>query len=137
MEFDCDPTEITEMIGIVPTKIWRKGEPVSTLSPRHLHKENGWQLSVASDDAWDYGEQLDTLLAMMQPRIEEFAVVSNQYYCELCWVVEHYRSPEDYRFPNPHITKDQLRVLSHIGATIGFDVYIFDADEPDHSPSDG
>lgn len=123
MDFECDPDEITRDVGIEPTMVWRKGEPRVADRPLPVHKENGWEISASSDDPWNYEEVLNQLLAIVNPRLHEFSAISNKYYCQLSWVIWFYQTPDAYSFPNPQISREQLGMLSVIGATIDFDIY--------------
>lgn len=42
-DFECSPEEITQILGIRPTKTWLRGEPV-TSRIKNVYKENGWTL---------------------------------------------------------------------------------------------
>jgi hypothetical protein len=62
------PQEITDIIGITPTRTWRKGE--SNQGLKLLYKENGWGLSSGVQNNPDIEVHLKALLERLLPKAE-------------------------------------------------------------------
>ena len=127
MEFDCDPDEITSALGVMPSKVWRKGELMNDYSPR-IYKRNGWRIDSGVDRYRDFNDHLQALFDIIEPNVEAFKAVCSQYYTDLSCAVYMYHSEEESSIPWIHFDKRATRILGMIGAEIDFDMYTLPGD---------
>src|SRR5690606_9222430 len=80
--FECQPEEITEELGIQPRKIWRKGEPLNDKGVLR-NKQNGWGVGSGLDKHSSFEEHTEALLNIIEPKLEAFTRICNQYRTEL------------------------------------------------------
>ncbi|MFX0206720.1 MAG: DUF4279 domain-containing protein [Candidatus Hodarchaeota archaeon] len=68
-DFEGDPIEITQVIGIEPTKNWKKGIPAA---PNSIYtcRQSGWRLYSSLPLSEPLEEHLDNLLAKLETRTE-------------------------------------------------------------------
>jgi Domain of unknown function (DUF4279) len=72
---DIPPSEITERLGLQPTKAWRAGDADAPL-PRH--RENVWILRLPARPAIDFADLVEELLLELDPsRVELVALAQD------------------------------------------------------------
>ena len=117
--FECSPEEITQILGIRPTKTWLRGETV-TPRAKNVHKSNGWTLRAPCDPLNStVDEQVDSLISIITPHIEAFAKLPTGVYIELSCILYVY----DYSRPVIGFSASTVRILAQIGANIDIDIY--------------
>ena len=126
VEFDCDPEDITIDLRTQPTRTWLKGQ-LSTPKGGVKLKYNGWALSSSADKHAEFKDHIKALLDRIQPNIERFERICNQYYTELSCAVYIYYGDESDR-PWINFTKEELHLLDRLGAEIDFDIYTLPGD---------
>jgi hypothetical protein len=76
--FDADPDQVTRILGIEPTWIARKGDP---LSAGRRRRTNQWRWAARSDplaDGADHEDALAVLTQLLSGREPAFAELRNQ-----------------------------------------------------------
>ncbi len=127
MRFDCSPSDITQAIGMQPTRIWHEGEP-TVPGTGIINKQNGWGISSGLGDDRDFASHVDALYKRITDHIEEFTEIGNRYHAEIACALYLY----DYRdgsIPTIRFTRHETDLLQRIGAEIDFDIYILGAAE--------
>lgn len=118
-EFECSPEEVTNLLGICPTKTWLCGETV-TPRAKNVHKSNGCILISPRDPVNSTVDvQVDSLISIITPHIEAFAKLPAGVYIELSCIIR----VADYGRPVVGFSADTVRVLAQIGANIDIDIY--------------
>lgn len=121
-DFECSPEELTNIIGISPTRTWRQGDLV-TPRTAHRYKENGWELSSGVSQHESFDNHVNALLDIIEPKIDAFIEIGSKYFATLSCAIYMYDNSEN-SLPWPHFTKRSMAVLHHIGAEVDFDLYI-------------
>jgi len=117
--FECSPEEITQILGIRPTKTWLRGEPV-TSKAKNVYKENGWTLtSPCNPVSSTLDEQVDALISIIPPRIQAFAKLPAGVYIELACIIR----VADYSQPVIGFSANTIRIIAQIGANIDVGIY--------------
>ena len=115
---DFDPDEVTRVVGLEPTSIRRKAEPI----PRH----SSWEVSTAKieDEIIDVYEMSSSLVALLQPHAEQIAAVKQQLKLEAVLEVVLWITTDDSK-STPAIGFDSnvIAFLNRVGATIDIDTY--------------
>lgn len=72
--FDADPNAVTEVLGLEPTRVGRKGEPLPNGRPRTF---NGWWHGVGQHltDGKQHDDALTGILPLLQGREHRFATL--------------------------------------------------------------
>ena len=60
---EVDPSEITERVGLQPSRSWRRGDDKGT----RTHRDNGWVLTTTPRPAWDFADPMAELLGWIEP----------------------------------------------------------------------
>jgi hypothetical protein len=118
-DFDVDPEEITEIIGIQPTKTRKAGDPV----PRTIIKTkmNGWLLYAPCDPfKSDLDEQVEKLLEIIEPYKDNFSKLPKGTHIELSCFLYSYKERPIIGF-----SAESIKKLAEIGASIDVDSYDF------------
>src|SRR5438874_502023 len=74
-DFECPAEEITRLLGLSPTRTWRRGEKVHPRA-QNTHRQNGWSLSAPCDPyTTGLEEQVEALLRLVAPHVDRFATL--------------------------------------------------------------
>lgn len=117
-----EPEEVTAATGLSPDQAWRVGDPIG--SSRRSYEHNGWRIASGIGDTLDVGEQLEALLARLEPvraGLEKFMATEHG---EIGCVVYAHES-----VPEMHFGRDALRRVADLGAAIDVDLYCLIEDE--------
>ena len=123
-DFDCAPAEITERIGIEPSKTWVVGEPI--MGGARAHKENGWQLELRDGDASGVEDLTKSLLQRLETSGDAIAELARAFYAEISCIV--YATEF---VPELHFSRRTLERIGQLGAEIDIDLYCLTSDETD------
>lgn len=116
-EYSDYPEELSERLGVKPTKTWRTGEPRAP-GAWVVHKSNGWKLeSPGTATAEPFEEQLSTLLAVL----EQAAAVLRAVAQDAC-VRVYARFDDRGTFSGIKLNPAMMEALCRIGATLELDV---------------
>lgn len=121
MDFKCPAEEITRTLGVQPTRTWREGE---LRSPGTIirHKENGWELSSGISDHESFEEHTLALLRVIEPNLDAFIQMGNEYTIELSCAIRMYYGIGEST-PWLGFDKHAMKVFAKIDAEVDFDLY--------------
>lgn len=112
------PDEITELLGVVPTRIWRLDEPIQDTMLRRKH--NGWCLTKRHESA-ELADLVKSLLNELLPNAETITRICSDYEldCELCCVAYVINQA-----PAINFDREIIRGLAQLGATLDIDIIL-------------
>ncbi len=117
-KFLCDPSVITNLLGIPPDRTWLSGDPV-VKGAANIHKQNGWSVfSPRSGPGISVDEQISALREILFPKIKGFTNLPNNSEVELLLVIYANKF-----FPDIYVSVENISFLSEIDASIDVDVY--------------
>jgi hypothetical protein len=119
LSLDHDPSEITTLTGLIPTKTWKKGELVSTRGSMR-YKHNGWCVKSKVAESEDLDTHVESILSQIQSGWEMLTKVSCDYEIVLACHL-FVRGPQ---VPAIHFGKRITKLLSEINAAIDVDIYV-------------
>ena len=111
-----DPEEVTRSTGVVPTRVWQKGD----IRPKTkiVETENGWELLSALSPAAPLVEHVGHLLSTIHPGVTQLQAFTRQYYSVLsCAVYCHESSPEI------HFEPSVIQKLAEMNLRLDIDIY--------------
>jgi hypothetical protein len=114
-DFECDPSEITAILGINSTENWKRGEK---LSPFQQYKSNGWVYKIVQKNVKCVGEMIDDLVATFSAKVASFEKIPKNSYIEIS-IVCFLKKGRPWFF----FSKENLDFIHKIGAEIDFDLY--------------
>lgn len=119
--FECLPGEITNLLGIEPTEILKKGEfrIVGKKKPRKmLNKVSYWELASKLPVNESIENHLESLLNVIKPYRQNFIKVAEKYSLEFICVSYYYEA-------NPGVSLENklLREIAELKAKLYFDIY--------------
>ena len=115
-----DPEQVTDALGIEPTKTWRIGEPIqNTLLKR---KHNGWSVATPRQESLDLGKQLRDLLRELEPKFSSIAALRERFGFDVEVSCAIYINGET---PSMHLDRETLSMVERLGAEIDFDLYVY------------
>ena len=128
---DLDPGAISLVTGLKPDRAAKRGDERRNhkgqlLSP---HDEGFWMISSSSRvESKDINDHIDSLLTLLLPHRETFLQVVEQMkgeaFFDVLWTSSYL-----YAGTGPLISREALRGMSDLGASIGFDIYQDAVDE--------
>jgi hypothetical protein len=116
--------EISERLGLTPTRTWLKGEEYYRGFGEHrkirIREENFWALDWRREtDQW-IQEQIDEFLSVVvAPRKELIKEISKECYCEFSVAQYVYNGCN----PGFHFSKEVLAQIQFIEAELDMDIY--------------
>lgn len=87
LDFDCNPEEISETLGIKPTEVIRKGDvkraDPSGINPPILYKRNAWVLRLDTAKDESIQEHINNALEILRPKAKVVTNIASRYPGEL------------------------------------------------------
>lgn len=122
--FKCEPEEITETLGIVPTQTWKVGTPIGKRGIGR-YEDNGWQVKSKLEKYADLESHIQSVLQQLEPAWESLAKISALYYTELSCHIYLY---DDEQVPAIHFEQEVVRKIAELNAEIDVDIYVLPGD---------
>jgi Domain of unknown function (DUF4279) len=71
--FECEPEQITKILGLSPHRTWIKGDKITPKSSR-CYKFNGWWIATPQSSIQETSleKQIDLLMSIVEPAIDSF-----------------------------------------------------------------
>ncbi len=115
---DFNPDDITNKLGINPTKTWRVGD---LIHPKTIlkRKENGWSLQSQLNKYYQLEEHLKYLLNKIQPKSDFLKEICSKNYGELSCAI-YVRGEER---PSIHLDRDIITKINKLNCEIDIDLY--------------
>jgi len=120
MGFECNPNEISAILGLEATKKFIKGELI-THEGSIRHKSNGWSLKSkkVSSGYFEFIDSLNHIVSIIKPIKKKFLLLPPKSKIQLYCVVF---SNREFR-QQIDIDSDILKLLSEINANLVFEFY--------------
>lgn len=118
-EFDCSIEEITNLIGINPTKAWLKGDVIPNRKGNIKRGISSWILQSALSTDNKIEDHIDYLLNIVKSNYEVFKKLLQKYNGELTIVIYSYVE-NNLGFT---LAADKLKDFINIGFTLDVDIY--------------
>jgi Domain of unknown function (DUF4279) len=114
--FSCAPEEVTEIIGVDPTRTWLRGDRISALAT-NLRHENGWELKGSLGDGNPLDVQVLAMLRLLAPAQSRFSGLPDCSVRLSCAVYAYEGSPQMF------LPREAIAGLAGIGAEVDIDYY--------------
>lgn len=115
--------EITEMLGINPTKVFVKGASrPNPLNKPMVYKFDAWFLEAGLDRYADFEQQMNALLDILEPKQDILKPLSQKYLFEFSCIVEIYYG-NDESTPSIHLDERYNRFVSNVKVDFDVDLY--------------
>ncbi|MFN5540438.1 MAG: DUF4279 domain-containing protein [Candidatus Melainabacteria bacterium] len=115
------PEELTKLLGIQPTRAFKKGSKIDKLSIEH--KFNGWILSSGISEEESFCDHIQSLVTIIESRIDLFTLVCNQYSSVISSSITINKEYQE-SLPSIHLDERAMKVFTQIGAEFDLDLYI-------------
>ena len=122
---DLDPDEVTEMTGLTPDESAKRGDERRNYKGQLItpHKEGFWIISSQGKvESKDINDHFDFLLDILLPHRKTFLQIidelNGETYFDVLWTSSYL-----YAGTGPLISRQALRGISELGASMGFDIY--------------
>lgn len=120
-EFGDDPSVVTKIMGVEPSRSWVKGEPIpDELNGVRSHER--WELRSPTDPSLPMEEQLVDLLTLLEDYQSQVREVSEEYEAGICCYAYY---QEEFN-PQLHLSDETIRRLADLALSIDFDLYFLD-----------
>lgn len=117
---DIPPKNLTELIGLKPSKIHFKGEPLVKNNPKsYRHKENLWEVKSQLSSTADLGSHIANVLNQLRPYKEKIIKETRGMYKELAITI-FYAGER----PGIHIDRNVVKEIDEYEVEIDFDIYL-------------
>ena len=126
VNFDIDPSQVSEIISLTPTRSWLKGE--SVYGTLRKYKTNGWRLSPGLDKSGTLEDHLDALFSKIKPVLSNFSNLPHSTEKELSCAIHIYHDKsnpdEEHNIPAIHLEREHIEILNQLGAEFDLDLYV-------------
>ena len=115
---DFDSQNITDKLGIIPTKTWKIGDlihPKGTIKRKH----NGWVIESNLSKDNEIEDHIKSLFEELRPVWGVLQEISNNYDLEISCVVY-----TDGEVPSIHLDQEIINKSQQINAEIDVDLYV-------------
>ena len=123
---ELDPDELTRLVGLQPTKSWKKDDPSAHLALRKQGQsvlEAFWRIEVARD-SYDTDEGIQEILGLIWPQrdaIKEYLKARPSLQAGFTCVVRIHKDRPVYK-----VSPDSICKLAYLGCEFGMDdIYDF------------
>ena len=82
-EFGDDPSVVTKIMGVEPSRSWIKGEPISD-ELNGVRSHGRWELGSPADPSLPIEEQLVALLTLLEAYKNQVREVSEEFEAGVC-----------------------------------------------------
>ena len=117
-DFGDDPYIVSEIIGMEPTGAWAKGDWYESASPNARRTHSRWFLESGLDHAEAVEPQLDALLAKLEPRKMQIALVQVRFPAYI-GIAQYLHEVN----PGFVLAPETLGRLAKLGLAVDFDQY--------------
>ena len=112
-----DPGDLTDLIGVTPTRQWQVGDLNQLGVPRST---SGWELSSTSDATAALACHIQNILDCLQGHEQAFTLTAQRYRVQLQCVIQVDGATAS---PQLVVPLNQLRALADLGvAAVGFEI---------------
>jgi hypothetical protein len=119
---DITHEELTHKIGVEPVKVWVKGQPVNPKMPARLAKKNGWRMSSGLDKYSTFEDQMDSLLTILEGKLDVFKSICDKYYCEFSCALTVYAGNGEST-PWVHLNSRYNKLIKELNIEFDLDLY--------------
>lgn len=121
---DITHDEITKMLGVKPTKEYIKGQKRNPKNPNSpLIKENRWLMEPSSNVYTSFEDQMETLLSIIESKIDVFKPLCEKYYCEIsCALFIYFDNGEST--PSVHLDARYNNLIKELDIEFDVDLYV-------------
>jgi hypothetical protein len=119
--FEADPAEVSQILDLEPTSIWRKGEIGENGQPRRV---NAWWLDaypVQLEQGIDHEQALSAIIDRIRGRESHFARLRDEVAPEILTISGEMHSPKGEW--GVWLSPDQMSVLANCGVSWGLDLF--------------
>ncbi len=120
---DITHQEITQILGITPSKIYVKGKPTNPKLPQNISKVNGWRMGSGLNKQFSFEEQMEEMLRIIEEKIELFKPICEKYHTEFSCAIYSYQNSEE-SFPSVHLNSRYNSLIKKLNIEFDLDVYI-------------
>ncbi|MGM5631399.1 DUF4279 domain-containing protein [Apibacter raozihei] len=125
---DITHKEITHILRIIPSKVYVKGERINPENPK-ISKQNGWILKSSLDKYVSFEDQLNVMLDLLEPKIEELQMLSEKHKCEFEFSLAIFILNQNESTPWVHLNKRYNDFIRKVDVEFDFDIYYPPEDE--------
>jgi hypothetical protein len=117
-DFECSPEEISNLLGIKPTKQWERGDVIDLRVTRR-RGNNGWMLASGLSTESSVQQQIKVLLEILLPRKERFMVLPEGSRVAINCIIY-----TNHGRPDISLSVDIVSAIGSINAGLDFDLYL-------------
>jgi hypothetical protein len=132
---DFDLTYVTELLGLEPTRSYKKGEQTrSRGNGSNKFIETVWEISTKYENTFDINEPLAKLIDLISGLEDKIVEIQNKFNikCQICIIISMYAD----NMPSMYFNKETISFFNSIKADVAFDNYCFIPDNEDCDDED-
>jgi hypothetical protein len=119
-EFDCPIEDISNELGIKPTKSWLKDELIPNREGDIRRKQSTWEYQSQLNPLDSVEKHIVAILKLFELKKEKLIKYSQEYETEMSIVIYEYESPN----VGFSLEKQMIQKISSFGLVLDVDVYV-------------
>ncbi|UIR55057.1 DUF4279 domain-containing protein [Sphingobacterium sp. SRCM116780] len=123
---DVTHEEITSTLGLLPYKVYVKGEHVYPQYER-LAKDSGWIYGTPYNNPDDFVTQMDKILDALEPKIPILREYAEKYHCEFSCAI--FINNKEESAPRIYLDKRYNAFIREVNAIFDVEIYTPDLDD--------
>lgn len=127
---DLTHDQISNTLGIMPDKIYVKGQKRNPNNPpgTAVFRQNGWLMRSSLGNYSSFEEQMNSLLDIIEPKIDVFKPLCEKYACEFSCAMFVYAG-NDESTPSMHLDSRYNKIVKTLNIEFDLDLYCFSNDD--------
>ncbi len=121
--FSCKPQEISESLGLEPSKSWEKGDVIDSRIKRR-RAESGWMIGSGLSDDAPVLTQVETLTYKLLPIKHNFEKLPPEARVSIYCVIYSTDGRPEISFPS-----ETIKALAELDVGMEFDIYQIPSDD--------
>ena len=117
LDFGDDPSVVTSRIGLSPTSVWRRGDPMPP-HPTATRNHSRWSFHSPLPLEAHAEKHLEALLSLLEPHASTIRQCAAEFSVELCCAIYY----EDFT-SGIHLSTDILRRITSLSIPFDLDLY--------------
>lgn len=117
LDFGDDPSVVTKRLGLSPTSVWRRGDPLPS-HPTATRNHSRWSLYSPLPLDSDVEKHLKALLPLLEAHADDLRVCATVFSVELCCAIYY-----EHTTAGIHLSADLLRRITTLGIPLDVDLY--------------
>jgi hypothetical protein len=119
--FDCSIETINNVLGLLPSKAWIKGDPIEGVKNFTTRKNSVWQIESNVLNEQPITEHIKYMIDLISTKSEALKQLTKKYESEFT-ILSKCNQIEEFNY-GFYLDKESISIISDVGLNIDIDIY--------------